>query len=113
MIITVGWSFGVVFILVGIWGFVNAPILGLFEVNALHNTIHVLSGIVALAATAGGARYAKLYFQVFGVVYALVTVLGFGVPGGNILGVLPLNLYDNLLHLVIAALALYLGFAGK
>jgi hypothetical protein len=42
-------------------------------------------------------------------VYALVTVVGF-VQGNTVLGILPVNLADNFLHLVIAAVSLYLGF---
>jgi hypothetical protein len=39
-------------------------------------------------------------------------LFGFVAPGGNILGLFPFNLQDKLLHLVIAILGLYLGFAG-
>jgi uncharacterized membrane protein len=84
-------------------------LLGIFEVNSFHNLVHILSGIAALAAVLGGAYYAKLYFIVFGIVYALVTVLGF-VTGNGLLGLIPVNMADNVLHLVIAASSLYLGF---
>ena len=113
-------AFGVVFVVIGLGGFLPFLVtkdamgmellLGIFMVGALHNVIHLASGVAALASSSS-AKYAKLYFQVFGVVYALVTVLGFVVgDGGEILGLLPVNLADNLLHLVIAASSLYLGF---
>ncbi len=110
--------FGVVFLLIGVLGFVPGItqdgdpklLLGIFAVDALHNIIHIASGVLALIA-ARSAAYAKTYFQVFGIVYALVTVAGF-VQGDTVLGLIPTNLADNLLHLVIAASALYLGFAG-
>ena len=67
---------GVVFLLVGIAGFIpgittnlydglefagdggNAKVIGLFEVSVLHNIVHGLFGIagLALAKTAAGAR---------------------------------------------------------
>jgi hypothetical protein len=46
------------------------------------------------------------------VVYGLVTILGF-VMGGDILGLFMVNAADNLLHLVIALVALYAGFIMK
>ncbi len=113
-------AFGVVFVLIGLLGFVplfttasddgNRLLLGIFEVNAIHNVVHLASGVVALVA-AGKAATSRLYFQVFGVVYALVTVLGFIMD--PVLGLIPVNLADNLLHVVIAGAALYLGFAYK
>ena len=61
---TFAWIFGVVFILIGVLGFVPALnpgglLLGIFEVNSFHNLVHILSGIAALAAVLGGAYYAK------------------------------------------------------
>lgn len=109
--------FGVVFLLVGVLGFVpaltpNAHLLGIFHVNALHNVIHLASGAVALAAGLSSIKASRLYFQVFGVVYALVAVLGFIYGSSPILGLVANNMGDNLLHVVIAAAALYLGFAA-
>lgn len=112
---TFAWIFGVVFILIGILGFVPAlnpggMLLGIFEINGFHNMVHILSGIVAIIAAMSGTYYAKLYFIIFGIVYGLVTVLGF-LTGNGLFGLIPVNMADNLLHLVIAASSLYLGFA--
>jgi hypothetical protein len=113
----VAWVFGIVFVLIGLLGFVPALnpgglLLGIFQVNAFHNLVHIVSGIAAIAAAMGGVYYAKLYFKVFGVVYGLVTVLGF-LTGNGLFGLIPVNMADNLLHLVIAASSLYLGFMGS
>lgn len=107
--------FGIVFILVGVLGFIpgitsNGMLLGIFEVDALHNVIHLLSGIIALLC-AGSMKGAKTYFKIFGVVYALVTVLGF-LGSGSVLGLIMVNGADNVLHLLIAIIALALGFGG-
>ncbi|NCN52258.1 DUF4383 domain-containing protein [Candidatus Parcubacteria bacterium] len=103
--------FGVVFLLIGILGFVpgittTGHLLGIFEVDILHNVIHILTGILALVF-AGSA--AKMFFKVFGIVYLIVTVVGF-VQGDTVLGLIGVNLADNVLHLVVAAVALYVGF---
>jgi len=104
--------FGVVFVLIGVLGFVpgitaNGMLLGIFEVDALHNSIHLLTGIAALAAVK--MHKTDMFLKVFGVVYALVAVLGF-VMGGSVLGLFHANMADNLLHLAVAVAFLYGGF---
>ncbi|RJQ33546.1 DUF4383 domain-containing protein [Candidatus Parcubacteria bacterium] len=116
MVQKLAWVFGIVFLLVGVLGFVpgvtsNGMLLGLFEVDVMHNMVHILSGIVALAAAMGAGMYARLYFKVFGVVYGLVAVLGL-VMSGNVLG-MHMNMLDHVLHIVIAAAAIYIGFVLK
>jgi hypothetical protein len=111
-------AFGVVFLVVGVLGFVPAltpegHLLGLFHVNALHNVVHLASGAVALWAGLTSESNSKLYFQIFGVVYALVAVLGFVYGEEPILGLIANNMADNWLHVAIAAAALYLGFVMK
>ena len=104
--------FGVIFLVVGILGFFNNPILGLFEVNTVHNLIHIVSGIIALAMVSKGEAQAKLFGKVFGIVYALVAVLGFLLPGGDIFGLMTVNMADNVLHIVLAIVFLWVGFGS-
>ena len=108
--------FGIVFVLIGVLGFVpaltpNGNLLGLFEVNAIHNVIHLLSGIAALAL-AGTVSGARGYFKVFGIVYAVVAVVGI-IQGTTVLGLIGVNLADNILHVVLAIAILSLGFGSK
>jgi len=110
--------FGAVFLIIGIGGFIPALtttdgegmelLLGIFMVGALHNVIHLLSGVGALLGSSS-EKYARLYFQVFSIVYSVVTVVGFA-QGDTVLGLIHVNLADNVLHLAIAAVTLYLGF---
>ena len=108
--------FAFVLVPVGILGFVpgitsGGLLLGIFEVNALHNIIHLATGLVAFAAASTAAN-SRLFFKVFGLVYALVTILGFTM-GGDILGLIMVNMADNLLHIAITGVALYAGFGMK
>jgi len=117
MMMKLGWAFGIVLTLVGILGFVpgitsGGLLLGMFMVDPLHNIVHLVSGLLALGAVWMWPSYLKLYFQVFGVVYALVAIIGL-VQGNTVLGILMVNMADNLLHVVIAALALWAGFGMK
>ena len=110
--------FGIVFLLVGILGFVpgitnDQMLLGIFHVNAAHNVVHLLSGAIALWAGMTSTAYARTYFRVFGIIYALVALLGFFVGNGMLLGLISNNMADTCLHVVIAVAALVLGFAVK
>ena len=103
--------FGIAFIFAGVAGFLpsftrDGLLFGFFEVNAMQNIVHLLSGVFAImAATRFG--YAKLYFRLFGCFYALITIAGFTMHG---ILMMHFNMADNLVHLVIALFALYLGF---
>ena len=114
--------FGAVLLAVGIIGFaadasfgtgtgVEGDELILFEVNGWHNLVHIASGAVGLAL-AGSAAGARLFALGFGAVYLVVTAWGF-VDGNSVLGLIPVNAADNLLHLGIAALGLLAGFASS
>jgi hypothetical protein len=108
---------GIVFVLIGILGFVpvfvpGGALLGIFGVNALHNVVHLLFGVVGIAAALTG--WPRIYNQVAGIVYFLIGILGFIpalVPHGLLLGLVDVNVADNILHLVIGAAAVYVGFA--
>jgi hypothetical protein len=99
---------GAVLIIVGLLGFVNDPVLGIFEVDVLHNLVHLASGILALVFAGMGESQAKTYAVVLGVVYALVTILGF-LSGTTVLGLMDVNGADNVLHLILAVVFLIIG----
>lgn len=108
--------FGIVMLAVGILGFVPQAIpgdmlLGIFHINLIHNIIHIATGAVAILCGLAGWYPSRVFFQVFGVIYALVAILGFYYMDRPILGLVANNMADNILHVVIAAISLYLGFA--
>lgn len=107
----VTWLLGVVLTLVGIAGFFVEGQLLVFQVDTIHNVVHLLSGVVALWAASSGHAYARLYLIVFGLVYGVVTVLGFAT--GSIVGLFPVNEADNYLHAGIAAVCLVVGLGSK
>lgn len=101
---------GIVFVVIGVLGFFNDPLLGIFDVDGTHNVIHLLSGVLALGAVGMGMDATRTYAKVFGVVYGLVAVLGFLMPGDMILGLFASNIADDVLHVVLAVVFLYVGF---
>ena len=107
--------FGIAFVVAGVLGFVpyvvmDGYLFGLFMVGTVHNIIHLVTGAVALYVTTK-VEYAKLFFKVFGVIYAVVAFVGF-VNGGDVY-VMHVNAADNYLHVVVALVALYVGFVKK
>lgn len=109
--------FGIVLTAVGVLGFVpgitdGEMLLGMFHVDALHNIIHIATGLLGILVGTMWASHASVYFKVFGVVYAAVAVLGF-IQGSSVLGLFGVNMADNALHVAIAAIALYVGFGMK
>jgi len=81
-------------------------ILG-FEVNGWHNLVHLLSGVVLLAAARRGGL-ARTVALAFGAVYGLVALIGL-IDGNDVLGFIPINAADNILHLGLAALGIVAG----
>jgi hypothetical protein len=108
--------FGVVFLVVGILGFVpgvtkDQMLLGIFHVNTAHNAVHLLSGVIALFCGMSSLGASRMYFRIFGLVYGLVAVLGFLNPGDTmLLGLISNNTATTWLHVVIAAISLLIGF---
>lgn len=88
----------------------NGAMLLWFQVNGVHNWVHILSGVLALLAglTAAGS-YAATYNKTFGLVYLLVGILGLlGVT--FVVDLLMLNSADNWLHIVIGVVTTWVGF---
>lgn len=109
--------FGIGFIFAGVAGFLpsfspNGLLLGWFQIDPMHNIVHLVSGIIAIMA-ATSYSYSRLYFQIFGVIYGLVTIAGFVMRGDLGFMMMHMNLADNFLHLGITIVALFLGFGTK
>ena len=121
---------GVVFVIVGILGFVpgitrmhemddpnlavegpgHGLLLGLFHVNVLHNLVHIAFGVLGiLIARAGKARD---YCRFVAVAYGLLAILGL-IPAMKLqytFGLIPIEGHDVWLHALIALAAAIFGW---
>jgi hypothetical protein len=106
----VGLAFGVVYILVGLLGFLLAGgagfvgeegelLLGIFEVNGLHNIVHLLIGVALAGAAMSGAAASRSTNMAIGVVYLLLGILGWFI-NDTALDIVALNAADHVLHLL-------------
>jgi hypothetical protein len=85
--------------------------LVVFEVNGIHNLVHIASGALLLAV-AGRPNPARVVAIGFGLVYGLVTVVGL-IDGEDVLGLIPVNTADSLLHLAVASIAVISGLMSR
>lgn len=117
---------GIVFLLVGILGFVpgvttnydtmtfadhesEAKLLGLFQVNVLHNIVHLLFGVVGLALARKWTT-ARGYLIYGGVIYLVLWAYGLVIDFDSSLNFVSLNTADNWLHLFLGIGMVLLGF---
>ncbi|MGZ4589655.1 MAG: DUF4383 domain-containing protein [Actinomycetes bacterium] len=112
--------FGAVYVLVGILGFFvtsgvgfaatsGEKLVGLFEVNPLHNIAHLLIGALLLVASRAVAT-AKGANTAVGAVYLLLGILGLFITSSSA-NILALNGADNVLHLASAIVLLGVGLS--
>jgi hypothetical protein len=84
-------------------------VLGIFDVNAWHNLVHIATGALGLLVAGYAARE---YALGLGVVYTIVAIWGFVIGSHeSILGFIPINTEDNFLHLALGLLGLAAGAA--
>jgi hypothetical protein len=84
-------------------GALDGENLIIFEVNGWHNTVHILSGLFLLALM-GRHATARIAALSFGAIYGVVTLIGL-IDGTDVLGLLPVNPADNILHLLLTVAA--------
>jgi hypothetical protein len=111
-------AMGVVFLLVGILGFIPgittqydtmgvaghqsmAMLLGVFEVSVLHNIVHLLFGVVGMAA-ARTYSASRAYLLFGGLIYLVLWLYGLFIDRESSANFVPVNSADNWLHFALA-----------
>jgi len=108
---------GVVFLLVGLCGFVAPNLLGA-HLSPVHNLVHIISGAIALYfGFAGTLSAAKTFALIFGVVYLALGILGFALGAGAekmwMVGPLHLAKADHFIHVLLGIIFLAGGLFTK
>ena len=109
-------AFGSVFILVGLLGFTPNALVstsGIFEVNAMHNLVHLLTGTALLFGGLFLEGKEGLTLKVVTAAYFGVAILGFLTSGNTLLGLVHINEADRWLHLGLAIAMLSAAFVAS
>jgi uncharacterized membrane protein HdeD (DUF308 family) len=110
---------GVVFLIIGLLGFVSPNLLGM-HLSGIHNIIHLISAALALYfGFAASPSAARTFSLIFGAIYLLLGALGFIAPGPVIRliqahhtpGGLRSLVADNIVHLLLGAIFIIAGLA--
>jgi hypothetical protein len=118
---------GATFLLVGVLGFIpgvtqnydamevaghesGAELLGIFQVSILHNIVHLLFGVIGIAA-ARAAGTARTFLVGGGALYVGLWLYGMVIDKISDANFVPLNEADDWLHLGLGAGMLALGLA--
>jgi hypothetical protein len=108
---------GAVLVVAGILGFFYSSsfgdpgevdaVLGVLDVNAWHNIVHLLSGALGVLAFMSGRAASRTYALAFGAIYIVVAIWGFAIGSGDsILGFIPVNTEDSVLHAILGVLGI-------
>ena len=115
-------AIGLVFLAVGLLGYVDNPIIGLspgalFHADSVHNMVHLISGALFLLVALAAPGFAKTLMIIFGLVYLLIGIAGLvntkedGM--GEVLGFLHVNENDNYLHIGLGLLIVFTGMLTR
>jgi Domain of unknown function (DUF4383) len=87
-------------------------ILGIFPINGIHNFIHMVTGVMGIAASLSlGAS--RIYSRLLAGFYGLLSVLGLIPYTNTLFGTVPIFGSDVLLHALTAVPAFYYGFIAS
>ena len=119
---------GIIYLVIGIAGFIpglvqgqdypdlavdagSGALLGLFPVNVVHHLVHLLIGVLGIAAYRAFDT-ARLYARGLAIVYGVLAVMGL-ISAANLhtmFGLTPLFSHDVWLHAGTAIIAAYFGW---
>ncbi|HUO81748.1 MAG TPA: DUF4383 domain-containing protein [Gammaproteobacteria bacterium] len=119
--------FGIIYVVVGVLGFVpglvqpptaatdlvveanHGRLLGLFPINLLHNVVHLLIGawgIVGSRSLSGAVTFSRG----IAIIYGLLAVLGLIPATNTVFGLVPIHGHDIWLHAGSALVAAWFGW---
>jgi hypothetical protein len=114
--------FGVIFLALGIFGFIGfltpkdasgTPLLfGLLGVGLSHDLLRLVTGLLALGSAAISDNLARWYFRIMGLVATIASLYNLVVQHGDA-SVTNLTMADILLRLIIGLAAIAIGFGSK
>ena len=110
--------FGAFFVVVGLLGFhpqytTNNLLFDTITADFMHNTLHIVIGILAITAAARGRTLSRIYLILAGIFFATLAIVGYYNGEGTLYGVVSINMNDDLFRAAVAIVALFFGLALK
>jgi len=104
---------GAVLVLLGLVGFVNNPVLGIFGVNAAQNVLHLVGGVVILwLAMKGSAKPTNMWVGVIALVVGLLWYAE-GFDGNLLSKIFGINAAISYLHIAVGIVSLAVAYGVK
>lgn len=122
---------GIIYLLLGVLGFLPglvapppataAPLaidgshgylFGMFPINALHNLVHMATGLWGILAYRTFAA-ARLYARGVAIIFGVLTVMGLFPVLNTVFGLMPIHGNDVWLHGLTTVAALYFGWMAR
>jgi hypothetical protein len=109
---------GLIFIAVGLLGFVSNPIIAdsheaIFHADSTHSIVHIVSGALFLLFAFGIPRYVRSFLILFGLIYLVIGIMGMtkiaDAEMTQVFGFLHVNSADNYLHICLGAVIFLAG----
>lgn len=113
---------GIIFVAVGLLGFVSNPIVGtssdaIFHADKNHNYVHIVSGVLFLLIALAAPSAAGGFLKLFGLVYLALGIWGLTSIGSagmtTLLSFLHVNAADNYLHIGLGLAIFLAGFLPR
>jgi len=113
---------GLVFITVGILGYIDNPIIGssdkaMFHTDATHNIVHIVSGVMFLLFALAAPSSVGGFMKLFGLIYLVIGIVGMVKIGSQdmikLFGFLMVNKLDNYLHIALGVIIFLAGFLRR
>jgi hypothetical protein len=113
---------GLIFVAVGLLGYIDNPIVGesdkaMFHTDSVHNIVHIVSGVLFLLIALAAPGSAGGFLKLFGVVYLAIGIIGMVQIGSQemmkLFGFLMVNKLDNYLHIGLGLVIFLAGFLRR
>lgn len=110
--------YGLIFLVLGIFGFIPACLTdqllwNVFNVNPFLNIIHILAGVCAGLVFFLRKNIIRIYFRCAGIIFIVLALLGFIYDVNPILTIFPSNSANALFHMIMGILGLSAGFGSN
>ncbi len=102
--------FGIILVIVGIWGFFAPSVLGFIAADNMSSVIHIVLGLVLLILSSKPS--VGMALKIVGIIYIIFGILGF-IGGDSVISLFVVDSMTTWFYLIVGVVVALLGFMGK